>query len=102
MSDTPAPWGLAHPARPAPPGEREPVERSGLWLPGWDAGAPAEPPAGAPAVRQAPPHSAGSWARIGLSPVPDGTYQPPRPTVGHRDDGAGLFYPGRVHRVASG
>lgn len=29
----------------------------------------------------------------------DGTYQPPQPTVGHRDDGVGLFYPGRMHAV---
>ncbi|MFD7772428.1 AAA family ATPase [Streptomyces sp. NPDC059787] len=43
----------------------------------------------------------GSWAAQDLSAVLDGTYRPPQPTVGHRDDRIGLFYPGRVSSVAS-
>jgi hypothetical protein len=42
-----------------------------------------------------------SWRPVDLGPVLDGTYQRPAPTVGHRDDGKGLFYPGRVHVVAA-
>ena len=42
-----------------------------------------------------------TWRPVDLGPVLDGTYQPPMPTVGARDDGVGLFYPGRVHSVAS-
>ena len=46
-----------------------------------------------------PPHS--SWRPVDLGPVLDGTYQRPEPTVGHRDDGKGLFYPGRIHVIAA-
>ena len=42
-----------------------------------------------------------SWCRVDLSAVLDGTWQRPVPSVGSRDDGAGLFYPGKVHTVAS-
>ncbi len=42
-----------------------------------------------------------TWAPVNLSDVLDGRYEPPRPTVGARADGAGLFYPGRMHTVAS-
>lgn len=42
-----------------------------------------------------------SWCRVDLSGVLDGTWQRPVPAVGSRDDGAGLFYPGKVHTVAS-
>lgn len=42
-----------------------------------------------------------SWTAQDLSSVLDGTYRPPQPTVGHRDDGIGLFYPGKVSSVAS-
>jgi len=42
-----------------------------------------------------------TWLPVDLSPVLDGTYQRPEPSVGHRDDGKGLFYPGRVHVVAA-
>lgn len=42
-----------------------------------------------------------SWTAQDLTAVLDGTYQPPQPTVGHRDDGIGLFYPGKVSSIAS-
>jgi hypothetical protein len=42
-----------------------------------------------------------SWCRVDLSDVLDGTWRRPRPAVGTRDDGHGLFYPGKVHTVAS-
>jgi len=42
-----------------------------------------------------------SWRPVDLAAVLDGTYSAPRPTVGRRDDGAGLFYPAKVHTVAS-
>lgn len=42
-----------------------------------------------------------SWCRVDLSAVLDGTWQRPRPTVGARDDGPGLFYPGKAHTIAS-
>ncbi|MFJ9020773.1 DNA primase [Streptomyces sp. NPDC102259] len=42
-----------------------------------------------------------TWAPQDLRSVLDGTYRPPQPTVGRRDDGIGLFYPGRMNSVAS-
>jgi hypothetical protein len=42
-----------------------------------------------------------SWSPVDLSAVLDGTYEPPRATVGRRSDGGGVFYPGRVHTVAA-
>jgi hypothetical protein len=42
-----------------------------------------------------------TWRPVDLTSVLDGTWQPPRPTVGARDDGVGLFYPGKCHTVAS-
>jgi len=39
------------------------------------------------------------WAEVDLSPVLDGTYKPVQPTVGARNDGIGLFYPGRVNGI---
>ena len=42
-----------------------------------------------------------SWQRVDLADVLAGRYTPPTPTVGARTDGAGLFYPGRLHTVAS-
>lgn len=53
----------------------------------------AEPAAKEPAPR--------TWAAQDLRSVLDGTYQPPQPSVGRRDDGVGLFYPGRMNSVAS-
>ena len=42
-----------------------------------------------------------SWCRVDLAAVLDGTWPRPRPTVGARDDGPGLFYPGKAHTIAS-
>lgn len=42
-----------------------------------------------------------TWVAQDLRSVLDGSYQPPQPTVGRRDDGVGLFYPGRMNSVAS-
>lgn len=42
-----------------------------------------------------------SWRPVDLTSVLDGTYQPVTPTVGARSDGVGLFYPGRLHTIAS-
>lgn len=42
-----------------------------------------------------------TWRPVDLTDVLDGTYQPPKATVGRRDDGTGLFYSGRIHSVAS-
>lgn len=56
---------------------------------GWDE----EPAPDAPAPR--------TWGAQDLTSVLDGTYAPPKPSVGRRDDGVGLFYPGRMNSVAS-
>ncbi|TYB97132.1 AAA family ATPase [Micromonospora sp. WP24] len=42
-----------------------------------------------------------SWRPVDIGPVLEGTYEPPRPAVGRRDDGPGLFYPGRMHTISS-
>lgn len=42
-----------------------------------------------------------TWGAQDLRSVLDGTYRPPQPSVGRRDDGVGLFYPGRMNSVAS-
>jgi hypothetical protein len=42
-----------------------------------------------------------SWMPVDLTDVLDGTWQPPKPTVGLRIDGIGLFYPGKMHTVSS-
>jgi len=42
-----------------------------------------------------------SWQRVDLTDVLSGRYSPPAPTVGARSDGVGLFYPGRLHTIAS-
>lgn len=42
-----------------------------------------------------------TWRPVDLTAVLDGTYQRPEPTVGTRDDGRGLFYPGHLHVVAA-
>ena len=41
------------------------------------------------------------WQPVDLGAVLDGTYQPPQPTVGRREDGTGMLYPGRAHTVVS-
>ncbi|WP_075662256.1 AAA family ATPase [Streptomyces acidiscabies] len=52
----------------------------------------------APAAREPVPRT---WGAQDLRSVLDGSYRPPQPTVGRRDDGVGLFYPGRMNSVAS-
>ena len=42
-----------------------------------------------------------SWRPVDLTAILAGTSLPVMPTVGRRDDGAGLFYPGRTHIVAA-
>ena len=42
-----------------------------------------------------------SWRPRDLTAVLDGTWKPPEPTVGLRDDGKGLFYPSKCHTVVS-
>lgn len=42
-----------------------------------------------------------SWQPVDLSDVLSGQWQAAEPTVGRRSDGAGLFYPGKVHTVSS-
>jgi hypothetical protein len=42
-----------------------------------------------------------SWLSVDLAPILSGSYEPPKPTVGQRSDGIGLFYRGKVHSVAS-
>lgn len=39
------------------------------------------------------------WDFSDLTPVLDGTHKPAQPVVGARDDGVGLFYPGRVNGI---
>lgn len=41
------------------------------------------------------------WRPVDLTAVLDGTWQAPEPSVGRRSDGPGLFYPGKVHTIAS-
>lgn len=42
-----------------------------------------------------------TWTPVDLADVLEGRHESPHPTVGARDDGAGLFYPGRMHTIAS-
>ncbi|WP_225859145.1 DnaB-like helicase N-terminal domain-containing protein [Streptomyces albicerus] len=39
------------------------------------------------------------WGFSDLTPVLDGTHKPAQPVVGARDDGIGMFYPGRVNGI---
>ena len=41
------------------------------------------------------------WQPVDLDAVLAGTYQPPQPTIGRREDGTGMLYPGRAHTVVS-
>lgn len=50
---------------------------------------------------QIPPEPMTSWAPIDLDSVLSGNYESPKATVGARDDGVGLFYPGREHALIS-
>src|SRR4029077_9763785 len=38
-----------------------------------------------------------SWRAVDLEAVLSGHWEAPKPTVGQRSDGVGLFYPGKVH-----
>lgn len=67
-----------------PEGEEPPYD--------WNDAAPAEP------KREPVPRT---WGAQDLRSVLDGSYKPPQPSVGRRDDGVGLFYPGRMNSVAS-
>jgi Bifunctional DNA primase/polymerase, N-terminal len=42
-----------------------------------------------------------SWRKVDLDPVLSGDWTPPKPTVGGRSDGVGMFYPAKVHSVSS-
>ena len=42
-----------------------------------------------------------SWEPVDLTEVLSGTWTPPNPGVGLRSDDVGLFYPGKIHSVAS-
>ncbi|MFH0244442.1 AAA family ATPase [Streptomyces sp. HK10] len=66
-----------------------------VWL--GEAPPPGQPPAPDEHMEAAPR----TWAAQDLADVLNGTYRPAQPTVGRRDDGVGLFYPGRVNSVAS-
>ena len=50
---------------------------------------------------QPPEEGRRSWQRVDLTDVLSGRYTPPAPAVGARSDGVGLFYPGRLHTIAS-
>lgn len=42
-----------------------------------------------------------SWRPVDLDAVLSGSWKPVQPTVGRRRDGVGMFYPGKLHTVAS-
>ncbi len=42
-----------------------------------------------------------SWQSVDLAAILSGSYEPPKPVVGQRSDGVGLFYRSKVHTVAS-
>lgn len=50
---------------------------------------------------EVPQEPATSWAPVDLDSVLSGAYESPQATVGSRDDGVGLFYPGREHALIS-
>lgn len=70
---------------------------------------PADPHADVPPPNQPPDAEAAngaidnprSWRPVDVEPVLSGRWTPATPTVGHRSDGVGLFYPGKVHTIAS-
>jgi hypothetical protein len=47
------------------------------------------------------PSAPSTWRPVDLTEVANGTHKPLQPVVGARDDGIGLFYPGRLHTVTS-
>ncbi|MEH0549228.1 AAA family ATPase [Streptomyces sp. B21-105] len=76
--------------------DQPPAHNGGLWIPGQHPSPP--PPTGngqAPNASRPTP----SWRPRDLTDILNGTYQAPQPTIGRRDDGIGLFYPGRLHSV---
>lgn len=79
--------------------ESHPVHHQRDW-PGWH---PFEPPTSTSVADLHPetPAARRTWRPVDLTDVLEGRYEPPRPTVGARDDGIGLFYAGRVHSIAS-
>ncbi|WP_319054101.1 AAA family ATPase [Streptomyces europaeiscabiei] len=68
------------------------------WEAGEDGGLVAPEPARLAVVPTAPVQVP-TWRPRDLEDVLDGTYQPPVPTVGRRNDGIGLFYAGRMHSI---
>lgn len=74
---------------------------SNMWPEGWDSGPPEQVSAEPVrlSVAQAPAVPVPTWRPRDLQDVLDGTYKAPQPTIGRRDDGIGLFYPGRMHSV---
>ncbi|MEU8528511.1 AAA family ATPase [Streptomyces sp. NPDC048629] len=74
-----------------------------MWPEDWSDGPPEPNGAVVPeprlAVAQAAPPPVPTWRPRNLEDVLDGTYKAPQPTIGRRNDGIGLFYPGRMHSV---
>lgn len=78
------------------------IPESELWADAWEAEEPGRLVVPEPAhlsVAPAPAVPVPTWRPRDLGDVLDGTYVPPAPTVGRRDDGVGLFYPGRMHSI---
>jgi hypothetical protein len=75
-------------------------QEPGMWD-GWeeDPGGLVVPEPARLAVVPAPAGPPPTWRPRDLEDVLDGTYLPPAPTVGRRNDGVGLFYPGRMHSI---
>ena len=42
-----------------------------------------------------------SWTPVDLTPALDGTAKPVLPVIGARDDGIGMFYPGKTHTIVA-
>jgi hypothetical protein len=47
------------------------------------------------------PYAPRPWEPVDLEAVLSGNWEPPTPTVGRRTDGVGLFYPRKIHSIAS-
>lgn len=80
--------------------------KAGMWCGCGEASDPAyvaeatQPPSGVATEAQTDEFRR-SWRPVDLSDVLEGRWEPPEPSVGRRSDGAGLFYPGKVHTVSS-
>jgi hypothetical protein len=73
-----------------------------MWGTDWEEAEPGSLAAAEPArlaVAPSPAVPVPTWRPRDLDDVLNGTYQAPKPTVGQRDDGVGLFYPGRMHSI---